>query len=276
MTASEYFKKKREEEAKYLSGAGTRASRTQKKKEEKKPEGEPKKEPKYKNLVEADATKRDIYGDGRNMMLTGALMKLEKDMQESKLDYEQAFMLSESGRIIAQNTRGSGYEVDMSELSAAGAEDKIVTHIHPAEDRVGGKGIARDIGTTLSCTDLLWAAQNGVREMRAVATGYVYSMRPKSGHDWGKWGQGLKLKPNMTQQEAEKVYNNIKAYTREYNYYLNEYKRIFLNGKGGVFAKRFQSTNFATTEARYNIASQDYAMRKLAEKYGWRYQRYKI
>ena len=202
-----------------------------------------------KNLAIAKA-KQDVNA-GLNSKEISTLQRIENAHRNRKT--EQINIVDENGNVVLSKN-GSATRVRMTNYEASQMKDRILTHNHPNpgnEHNGLGTGLAGQIGLTLSGADVGASIRNNAKEVRASAQGYVYSVkRPKGG-----WG-------------------NINSYAVE---------REINQARMGDFGWAKQYVNSAKTreeaynrQGRYNVATQNAAMRAIAKKYGFTYTRRKM
>ena len=202
-----------------------------------------------KNLAVAKA-KQDVNA-GLNPKEISTLSRIENARRNNLR--EQINIVDENGNVVISKN-GGAKSVHMTQYEASQMKDRILTHNHPnpGNERNGlGTGLAGQIGLTLSGADIGASIRNNAKEVRASAQGYVYSVkRPKGG-----WG-------NINSYEVEREINAAARANRAWaSRYVNSAKT------------REEAYN---RQGRYNVATQNAAMRAIAKKYGFTYTRRKM
>ena len=191
--------------------------------------------------------KRDIYG-GKDAKLVENLKATERAWGLEDSPIEKAKTYNEGGTLQFVNDRGTPHSVSVPMWART---NNTVTHIHPSTKRkYGVDDIAARIGTPLSPTDVKNAIIAGQRETRAVAPGYTFSMRPKDGNNW-----------NVSSRQWTTAYNKA-MYEAE-----NRFGRVLYRAMG--------TPHYMTALSRFNVVTQDYALRTAAKRLGLTYTRAK-
>lgn len=202
---------------------------------------------------------RDIYGD-KSLAERRALQRQERAWSNEQSPIEKARTYDTMGKEVFANDHGTRHSVS---IPWAARQNNTVTHIHPYKNN----SLAGSIGITLSSQDVANAVATGEREVRAVASGYTYSMRPQKGKGWGNHSA-----------KAIKTYNS-KAMSKWKKYYKDWYtkqeskaNKQYLEGK--ITKAEYSKVSDRIT-ARWNVMVQHKAMQDTAKHYGWVYTRAK-
>lgn len=204
---------------------------------------------KVRAVTKATRPDRDIYG-GKSAQLVSALRKQEEAWGKEQSTIEKARVYDVNGHEVYRNDNGTPTSVAVNNIARIG---NVTTHIHPKQN---GNDMAAQIGLPLSGADVKNAITWGAKETRAVAAGYTYSLRPKDGKNWG-----------ITPRQFQIAYNRaMKEYTD--NVIIPVLRNRLTNGR--IFGEEEVIFN-----NRANLAQQNYALKKVAKKYGLIYTRRK-
>lgn len=152
--------------------------------------------------------------------------------------------------------RGAGGGVSFDKAQQVRAVGKIVYHSHPWAPGVPGLTKAiQDL--SFSSADVSFAARNRLRELRAEAPGFSYVIRPKGG---GAWPAALRA---LDQGAVSRL---IGGYMHEWDQKIGRVEPSVRAPAGHPFLSSGPAQQLAARE------STDYAMRKLAKKFGFEYE----
>lgn len=164
-------------------------------------------------------------------------------------DTERMVVFDENGRVLGAST---GREGEVGPPRGVDLENTIITHNHPTAvyRRKYGDNLANRVGASLSSADVAFAVRHNVKEVRATTKGgYLYSLkRPANG-----WG--------ATREQVIRAMNKYRA----------EFKEAMDRGQIDKILDFDSPSDMKRFQPRYNVASQHYAMKKLAAQFGWKY-----
>lgn len=195
----------------------------------------------------------NVRGDIRNTEAGMSKPLIEAVKREEAInmprDTERVVVFDENGRVLGANT---GKDGEVRFPAGVNLENTILTHNHPTAvyRRRYGDNLANRVGASLSTADVVSAVTNNVKEVRAITKGgYLYSLkRPANG-----WGA----------TKADVV--------RAMNKYQSEFKKAMDAGQIDKILDFDSVSDMKRFQPRYNVASQHYAMKKLAAQFGWKY-----
>lgn len=183
---------------------------------------------------------RSGRGDASMRHLSQAAQKTLRAEEEAirRQRVEYGMVMDENGNVIWKGTDNRQGSV----LIKADGANRIVTHNHPPQ--ISSKNMAdrADGGGSLSKGDLMYAANNNVKEMRAVIGKYSFSIRrPKEGWRKGGWVGDKFYSNNARAYKVAKqtVDKRIKAY----------YKSA--GGKGASAGRRVSATYWHLVNKEY-------------------------
>jgi hypothetical protein len=168
--------------------------------------------------------------------LSHNVKKYEAKIKDRKT--EKLYVFDKKGKILA-DLDGTKNKVKIPRSAFEKMKDNVIIHNHPSA--LERKGIER-IGTSFSIQDIHTAVTSDAKEIRAVTTTYVFSLkRPRKG-----WGKFSKVRKEYKKAEIE-TRSELERYIRQY--------------KG--------SKN--TAYARANVLHTNLIVKKVAKKFGWEY-----
>ena len=171
-----------------------------------------------------------------NQRIQRIIAKFESRIKDDKK--ETLYVVGSRGDILAEE-KGSKDQVVIPRSAMKLIKNNVVIHNHPSATK--RRGIER-IGQSFSLADIHTAVTGDAKEMRAVTTTYVFSLkRPKKG-----WGNFKEIHKEYQQAEKE-VYAKLSKYIRWY--------------KGDK----------DTAYARANVLHFNLITKKVAKKFGWKY-----
>lgn len=197
---------------------------------------------------------------GHSRGLDVALARTEARIRNLK--EERIYAFDENGKELAHSTTGTSKNTF---LPRGNYKDAILTHNHP-QAWMNGKGLGERVGTTFSADDLILAAVNNAKEIRAVTRGgYTFSIkRPKTG-----WKISKEDTPTIRKKYEEKTlrtyqkYNKAKGDRGERQYRESETRFKY------PFDDKYETQFYE----RNNINSFHQAMKELSKEYGFGYTR---
>lgn len=172
---------------------------------------------------------------------------------------ERVVAFDSNGKVMYESKTGSGSRTSIP--LNANLKDAVITHNHPARKVRGNDdkhGWASGVGISLSGDDLYAVAHYNAKEIRAKASGYVYSLRrPEKG-----WPDKIPL-----QNAWIKAYDNARRrYTGGTT--RNDLARYVYRGAKG-------HQDVANRIDRINATLSHMATREVAKKFGLKYTRSK-
>lgn len=193
----------------------------------------------------------NVRGDIRNTEAGMSKPLIEAVKREEAInmprDTERVVVFDENGKVLGANT---GREGEVEVPYNVNLRNTVVTHNHPTAEgrRRYGDNLATRVGSTLSPADVGLAVSRDVKEIRATTKGgYLYSLKRPA----GGWGASSR----------EVLY--------QYRQYQKEYRAKF--GKKQLQKIYNGESDVARFMPRFNVASQHYALKKLAAQFGWKY-----
>lgn len=178
------------------------------------------------------------------------------------LKEERIYAFDENGKELAHSTTGTSKNTF---LPRGNYKDAILTHNHP-QAWMNGKGLGERVGTTFSAEDLILAAVNDAKEIRAVTRGgYTFSIkRPKNGWRISKEDvPTIRKKYERKKLQAFLKYDIAKENRGERQYRESETR--FKYPFDDKYEKQFYERN--------NINAFHQAMKELSKEYGFGYTR---
>lgn len=197
---------------------------------------------------------------GHSRALDVALARTEARIRNLK--EERIYAFDENGKELAHSTTGTSKNTF---LPRGNYKDAILTHNHP-QAWMNGKGLGERVGTTFSAEDLILAAVNDAKEIRAVTRGgYTFSIkRPKNGWRISKEDvPTIRKKYERKKLQAFLKYDIAKENRGERQYRESETR--FKYPFDDKYEKQFYERN--------NINAFHQAMKELSKEYGFGYTR---
>lgn len=197
---------------------------------------------------EADDRAKRGVNEGLNPKEVDTLQRLELSHRLRKT--EQLNAVDENGNVIFKKN-GTKNRVKVSNEEMKLFKDKVLTHNHPYDGSLG-QGLASRIGVPLSGSDIATAMKSDAKEIRASAQGYVYSVkRPKGG-----W----RGNPDRVKAQLEGAIGFASD----------------MWGKDYIIKNNLSPARKLDRQGRFNVAYRDYAIKRIAQVYGFTYTRRKM
>jgi hypothetical protein len=162
--------------------------------------------------------------------------------KDRHLKTERVTVVDKNGKILARSQSGSYKKTG---IPAGNYKDCVITHNHPNQYR--GIKQTTDAGSSLSGADVVAAIRLNASEIRAVASGFTYSLRRPKG--------GWNADPAKISREWQHEWNKSSPDARKY----------MSSGKN--------TEDKVRRSQRANTMGSHQVTRELAKKYGWEYTR---
>ena len=218
--------------------------------------------------VRTDRSGRTNIDAGLTQAQKTALAREEARINRIPIGREETVVVDENGNVnplgaptLRSGTRRRGNatityaEFDSRRVPA----DSILIHNHPGY--IGSaQGLASQVGNAFTGQDLETAATTNVKEIRAIAKGYTYSLKRPA----GGWPSGTAMKRDLdrlTQRYYTETMDSIRT------------RRLIgiASGRGDYYGGDEEYAR--NVNDRANVMAKSRAMREVAKKYGLKYTR---